>query len=96
MRVLGPDGANVPCAPVMTMERLLTDPHLRAREMVVELAHTQLGSIPVPGVPFKLSTSPGKVEALGPELGQHNDEVYRGLLGLSDSEVGELQANGVI
>ena len=80
----------------MTMDRLLSDPHLRARDMVVELAHKQLGKIPVPGVPFKLSASPGMVEALGPELGQHNDEVYRGLLGLSASEVSELQANGVI
>jgi CoA:oxalate CoA-transferase len=96
MRVLGPDGANIPCAPVMTMDRLLSDPHLRAREMVVELAHQQLGQIPVPGVPFKLSESPGKVEHLGPNLGQHNDEIYRGLLGLSEGELSELQANGVI
>ena len=96
MRVLGPEGANIPCAPVMTVDRLLADPHLRAREMVVNLRHDKLGTIPVPGVPFKLSASPGRVEHLGPELGQHNAEIYRQLLGLSDDEVKQLQAEGVI
>jgi crotonobetainyl-CoA:carnitine CoA-transferase CaiB-like acyl-CoA transferase len=96
MRVLGPEGANVPCAPVMTLDRLLADPHLRAREMVVELRHQKLGKIPVPGVPFKLSASPGKVEHLGPELGQHNAEIYGGLLGLSEHEIRKMQAEGVI
>lgn len=96
MRVLGPEGANVPCAPVMTLDRLLSDPHMRAREMVVELRHDKLGPIPMPGVPFKLSESPGHVEHLGPELGQHNDEIYRGLLGLSDEELNRLQAEGVV
>jgi CoA:oxalate CoA-transferase len=96
MRVLGPDGANVPCAPVLTMDRLLEDPQLRAREMVVELDHQTLGRIPLPGVPFKLSESPGKIEHLGPQLGEHNGEVYQGLLGLSDDDIRQLQAEGVI
>lgn len=96
MRVLGPEGANVPCAPVMTMDHLLSDPHLRAREMVVNLPHATLGEVPVPGVPYKLSDSPGTVEHLGPELGQHNDEIFRGLLGLSEEEMSQLRADGVI
>jgi len=96
MQVLGPGGANVPCAPVMTVERLLDDPHLRARDMVVRLPHEKLGPIPMPGVPFRLSESPGRVEQLGPNLGQHNDEVYRGMLGLSDLEMKQLQDEGVI
>jgi crotonobetainyl-CoA:carnitine CoA-transferase CaiB-like acyl-CoA transferase len=96
VQVLGPDGANIPCAPVMTVDQLLSDPHLRAREMVVELPHPKLGRVPVPGVPFKLSASPGAVESLGPELGQHNDEIYRGMLGLSAAELNQLQAGGVI
>src|SRR5262249_37217185 len=58
MQVLGPEGANVPCAPVMTVDRLLEDPHLRARDMVVRLPHEKLGEIPMPGVPFRLSESP--------------------------------------
>ena len=96
MEILGPAGANVPCAPVMTVDRLMTDPHLRARDMVIDLPHQKLGRIPVPGVPFKLSVSPGAVEHLGPELGQYNDEVYQGMLGLSDAEMSDLRAEGVI
>lgn len=96
MQALGPEGANVPCAPVMTIERLLSDPHLRAREMVVDLVHKKIGPVPVPGVPFKLSESPGAVERLGPDLGEHNDDIFRGLLNLSDAEVSQLRADGVI
>ncbi len=96
MESLGPNGANVPCAPVMTVDRLMTDPQIRAREMVVELPHAKLGRIPVSGVPLKLSESPGQLEHLGPDLGQHNDEIYRGWLGLTESEIKELQADGVI
>ncbi|MFQ5665513.1 MAG: CaiB/BaiF CoA transferase family protein [Candidatus Binatia bacterium] len=96
LAALGPEGANVPCAPVMTVDRLLNDPHLRARDMVVELPHDTLGRMPVPGVPVKLSQSPGKVECLGPRLGQHNEEIYRTLLGLSETEMRQLHAAGVI
>lgn len=96
MSVLGPEGANVPCAPVMTVDRLFSDPHLRAREMIVDLPHAKLGRIPVTGVPFKLSKSPGSIDHLGPELGQHNEEIYGELLGLSTSEIEQLRTDGVI
>jgi CoA:oxalate CoA-transferase len=96
MRALGPEGANVPCAPVMTVDRLLSDPQVRAREMVVDLPHPLLGTVPVTGVPYKLSASPGRIEALGPELGEHNQEIYGGLLGMSREELAELHADGVI
>jgi crotonobetainyl-CoA:carnitine CoA-transferase CaiB-like acyl-CoA transferase len=96
MQVLGPEGANVPCAPVMTLDRLVTDAHVRARQMVVDLPHDKLGKVPVTGVPIKLSESPGSIDHLGPELGQHNDEIYGGLLGLSASEMDQLRTDGVI
>ncbi len=96
METLGPEGANVPCAPVMTIDRLIADPQLRERQMIVELPHPQVGRIPMAGVPFRLSESPGGIERLGPDLGEHNDEVYRGWLGLSSRELEELRADGVI
>jgi crotonobetainyl-CoA:carnitine CoA-transferase CaiB-like acyl-CoA transferase len=96
MEILGPNGANIPCAPVMTMDRLMTDPQIRAREMVVNLPHGTLGQIPVSGIPIKLSESPGRLEHLGPDLGQHNEEIYRGVLGLTAAEMQRLQADGVI
>ena len=94
VRVL--EAVGIPCAPVMTMDRLVTDPHLRAREMLVELAHPKIGPVTVPGVAVKLSASPGTVHSLGPDLGQHNDDVYRGVLGLSADEVERLRQEQVI
>lgn len=96
LAVLGPEGANVPCGPVMTVDRLVEDPHVRAREMLVDLPHPTLGTIPVTGVPFKLSRSPGKVRHLGPDLGEHNDEIYGELLGLSAEEREWLRQEAVI
>jgi formyl-CoA transferase len=64
--------------------------------MVVDLPHDKLGKVPVTGVPIKLSESPGSIDHLGPELGQHNDEIYGGLLGLTASEMDQLRTDGVI
>ncbi len=96
LAVLGPEGANIPCSPVMSVDDLLADPHVRAREMIVELPDPTLGKIPVTGVPFKLSRSPGRVERLGPDLGQDNEEIFGGLLGLSEKERERLRSEGVI
>jgi len=96
LRVLGPEGANVPCAPVASMESLLDDPQLRAREMIVELDDAKLGKVPVTGSPFKLSKAPPELRNLGPDLGQHNLDVYGGELGLTHEELADLQAEGVI
>jgi crotonobetainyl-CoA:carnitine CoA-transferase CaiB-like acyl-CoA transferase len=96
LEVLGPQGANVPCAPVMEMQQLLTDPHVLSREMVVEVPHPTLGKVPVTGLPLKFSRTPGAVRWLGPELGQHNREVYCEMLGLTEEELQELEQRGVI
>lgn len=96
LQILGPEGANVPCAPVMTVDRLVRDPHILARKMLVELPHAKLGKIPVTGVPYQLSESPCAVEHLGPDLGQHNAEIYGGMLGLAREEIERLRAAEVI
>jgi crotonobetainyl-CoA:carnitine CoA-transferase CaiB-like acyl-CoA transferase len=93
---LGPGRADVPCAPVLSVADLVTHPHLRAREMLCELPHARLGHVLVPGVPIKLSASPGRVRRLGPELGEHNREIYAGWLGLGDAEIERLAADEVI
>ena len=50
----------------------------------------------VPNVLPRLSETPGELKWLGPDLGQHNDEIYRGRLGLSADEVERLKREGVI
>lgn len=96
MAALGPEGANIPCSPVMTVDDLLRDPQVRAREMIVDVEHPKLGKVPVTGVVVKLSDSPGRIDRLGPELGEHNEEVLGGELGLSLEERRNLSAEGVV
>jgi formyl-CoA transferase/CoA:oxalate CoA-transferase len=96
LEALNPEHANVPCAPVYGIDELLTHPQLLAREMIVRLPHETVGEVTVTGVPVKLSDTPGGVRHLGPTLGQHNDEIYRGLLGLSPEEMDRLRAAAVI
>jgi crotonobetainyl-CoA:carnitine CoA-transferase CaiB-like acyl-CoA transferase len=86
VEALGPSGAGVPCSPVFTVDQLLTHPQLLARGMIQRLAHPVLGELVVPGVVPKLSDTPGEIRSYGPELGQHNDEIYGELLGLSADE----------
>jgi len=96
MDALAPARANVPCSPVYGIAELLRHPQLLARDMVVRLPHAKLGELVVPGVAVKLSDSPGAVRRPGPELGEHNEEIYAGLLGLGAEELMHLRAAEVI
>ena len=89
-------GAGVPAGRIYQTKDMLADPHFAAREAVVRLFHPQLGDFPLQNVAPKLSDTPGAVRTLGPELGAHNDEVYRGLLGLGDDELDRLRAGGIV
>ncbi|HWN00361.1 MAG TPA: CoA transferase [Streptosporangiaceae bacterium] len=86
----------VPAGRIYRARDMLSDPHFAAREAIIRLAHPELGDLPMQGVFPRLSSTPGRVRHVGPELGEHNDEVYRGLLGLGDGEMEELTAGGVI
>lgn len=86
---------NIPCGPILSTKEIIEDPSLAANEMVVEVAHPQRGSFTTVGSPLKLSDSPVDVVS-SPLLGEHNEEVYVGELGLDDAELRLLKTNGVI
>lgn len=88
--------ARVPCGPVQTVDKLLTDPQVLARDMVLPLAYAGIGNVHVPGIPMKLSLTPGSIQGPSSLLGEHNEEVYAGLLGFSPEKVSELKAKGVV
>jgi formyl-CoA transferase len=92
MRILA--AAGVPCGAVQDTAEVLADPHLRAREMIVEVPHPVRGSYLTAGNPVKLSASPTKIEA-APLLGQHNREILASL-GYGDAEIAALKAGGAI
>ena len=77
-------------------QTIFEDPQYAARENMVELADPRIGTLKVPNVVPRLSETPGAVESLGPSLGQHNEEVYCGLLGMDAARLRELAEAGVV
>ncbi|MFG1923320.1 CaiB/BaiF CoA transferase family protein [Cryptosporangium sp. NPDC048952] len=88
--------AEVAAAPVYDAAQLLDDPHLSARGTYPSLPDADFGSMRVQAPVPRFSATPGRIDHLGPELGEHNDEIYGGLLGLADDQRRELREHGVI
>ena len=88
--------AYVPCGEVYTVDRVLTDPHVKERGMLVEIESPNGEPILAAGFPVKLSLTPAKVEGPIPQLGEHNDEVYGKLLGFSPEEILQFRENGAL
>ncbi len=86
----------VPAAPVNNVAEMVADPQVRARQMFVELDHPTYGPVKTTGTPLKLSETPGRVRWLAPLPGEHNEEVFVGLLGHSRDDLARWRAEGVI
>jgi crotonobetainyl-CoA:carnitine CoA-transferase CaiB-like acyl-CoA transferase len=88
--------ARIPAAPVNDVRAILSDPQVVARRNIVTVDDDRLGPVSLVAPTPTLSRTPGTITATGPALGQHNDTVYRQLLGLTSSELRELGAAGTI
>ena len=90
--------AGVISGPINTVAEVVTDPQLQARNMIADHFDERIGrNVKGPGVMPVLSESPGSVRNAGSARpGQHNDEVYGGLLGLSTDEQAALRKDGVL
>ncbi|MBT3659563.1 MAG: CoA transferase [Rhodospirillaceae bacterium] len=88
--------AEVPSGPINSIADIFADPHFRARDDLLAVNVPTIGEVTVPGVYPKLSATPGSVDSLGPELGNANEEVYGGQLGLSADDMAALKDKGVI
>jgi crotonobetainyl-CoA:carnitine CoA-transferase CaiB-like acyl-CoA transferase len=88
--------AQVAAAPVYDAAQLLADPQLTARGTYPAIADPDFGSMRVQAPVPRFSATPGRIEHLGAALGQHNDEIYGGLLGLDAERQRELREQGVI
>lgn len=76
----------IPAGPILDVSQILADPHVKAREMFVEMDHPTLGRITVNGCAIKLMDTKPSVRTPAPALGQDNRAVYQGLLGLTDAQ----------
>ncbi|MBK1657223.1 CaiB/BaiF CoA transferase family protein [Paracraurococcus ruber] len=88
--------AQVPCGPVYSIAEIFEDPQYAARGNIARVQDDRLGELAIPNVVPRLSDTPGAVKWLGPAMGAHNDEVYRGWLKLPDEEIARLTAAQVI
>lgn len=86
----------VAVAPLHTLDQILTHPQVLANDMVVQVRTGNGAEMPVLGSPFKLSTWSHTAEGAAPQLGAHTDEVLKGELGLSDSDLARLRSTGAI
>ncbi len=90
------DQARVPCSKVNNIAEMVNDPQVKARDMLIDMEYPGIGKIPLPGVPIKMSRTPGDIERPAPEVGEHNQEVYGHLLGLTTEQITQLKAEGVM
>jgi crotonobetainyl-CoA:carnitine CoA-transferase CaiB-like acyl-CoA transferase len=94
------EASDVPVGPINEAADILADPHFAARDMLVrhevEVAPGEVREVAFPGVVPKLEHSPGRTRGVGPDLGQHTDEVLGDLLGIGSQERERLRQAGVI
>jgi formyl-CoA transferase len=88
--------AEVPCAPVQTIDQVFQAPQVLQRDMLIEVDHPTAGKVRMAGIPVKFSVTPASVRMPPPLLGEHNDEILESWLGLSADSIDELKKEKVI
>lgn len=86
----------IPCAPVRDLEEVMNDPHMHERGMLEWVDHPELGRVVLPNSPLRIHGAARPATVPSPMLGQHNEEIYGGLLGLSVEEIDALREKGAI
>jgi glutaryl-CoA transferase len=88
--------AGVPNGPINDVAQVFEEPQVKARGVKIELEHPVAGRLPLVASPMRFSATPVEHRLAPPVLGQHTDEVLRGLLQLSDADIARLRADGVV
>lgn len=86
----------IPLAPVRDVAEVMNDAHMHERGMLERIEHDEIGPIVVPNSPLRVHGADKVPTTPSPKLGQHNEEIYGGMLGLSRDEIAELKGDGVI
>ena len=88
--------AGVPAAPILTVDRVLADPQVRHRRMVVDVEHPRHGTLPTLGTPIKVDGATDLPVTAAPGLGQHTDALLTGLLKYPAERLAALRRDGVV
>jgi crotonobetainyl-CoA:carnitine CoA-transferase CaiB-like acyl-CoA transferase len=89
------DAAGVPCGPIHTIDQVVNHPHVKAREMILEVEHPTVPNLKIPGFPVKLSDTPASLQKYPPLLGEHTEEILD-QLGYSPEQIEELKSKRII
>jgi crotonobetainyl-CoA:carnitine CoA-transferase CaiB-like acyl-CoA transferase len=90
------EGAGVPCGPINSLEQVFAEPQAMARGLRMELPHPSAGKVALTRSPMRFSETPVQHEMPPPTLGQHTEEVLKGLLKKSPSEIEKLRSEGIV
>jgi len=90
------DRERVANSPILNIQQVVEDPHLNERGYFVEVEHPVIGKAKIPGIPFKLSETPGEVKSPSPLVGEHNEFILGKYLGINRAEIQQLKVEGVI
>lgn len=85
----------VPNGPINSVDMVVTDPQVLAREMVLDVEHPIAGSTKLPGIPIKMDKTPGEIKEPAPILGQHTQEILREILGYDAEKIARLEEYGI-
>ena len=90
------DKAGIPSGPINTVDKVVKNEQVVAREMILEVEHPVAGTTRVPGIPIKLSRTPGEIRMAAPVLGADTEKLLNQYLGLTSDQVAELREKQVI
>ncbi|MBW3604537.1 MAG: CoA transferase [Actinobacteria bacterium] len=90
------DQHGVPAGRIYRAADMLDDPHFAARDAIVAVPDPRFDDLRMQNVAPRLSDTPGAIRWAGPELGEHNTEVYGSLLGVDDATLERLRSDGII
>lgn len=88
--------AEVPCAPVQTIDKVFSADQVLRREMLVEVEHPTAGTVRMAGLPVKFSATPASIRLPPPLLGQHTAQILTSWLGMRSEEINELKRKRVV
>lgn len=90
------EAAGIPCAPINTVDKVINDPQVNFRNMIVESEHPVAGKIKMAGVPVKMSETPGSVDCPAPLLGQHTEDILKEFLGMTAEQIQGLRDRKIL
>ena len=90
------EAVGVPCGPINGLDQIFADPQAIARELRIDLPHSEAGTLPGVANPIRYVDAPHDYAGGAPVLGEHTEQVLAGILGMDEDEIAALREDGVV